>query len=104
MSIHSFRREAMQRSRTARTSDLDTGRPAKGAARQPRTASGSKYETILRAAIKVFARRGFFNSTVADIARQAGVADGTVYLYFKNKDDILVSIFNHIMDEVLESI
>ncbi|HEV8132127.1 MAG TPA: TetR/AcrR family transcriptional regulator [Acidobacteriota bacterium] len=94
----------MQRLRTARASDLDSGRSAKGAARQPRTAGGSKYETILRAAIKVFARRGFFNSTVADIARQADVADGTVYLYFKNKDDILVSIFNHIMDEVLESI
>jgi TetR/AcrR family transcriptional regulator, fatty acid metabolism regulator protein len=60
-----------------------------------------KYEAILRAAIKVFARGGFFNSKVADVAREAGVADGTVYLYFKNKDDILVSIFNHYMDESL---
>src|SRR3954447_11495699 len=60
-----------------------------------------KYEAILRAAIKVFARSGFFNSKVADVAREAGVADGTVYLYFKNKDDILVSIFNHSMDEAL---
>jgi len=60
-----------------------------------------KYEAILRAAIKVFARSGFFNSKVADIASEAGVADGTVYLYFKNKDDILVSIFNHVMDEAL---
>ncbi|HEY3130844.1 MAG TPA: TetR/AcrR family transcriptional regulator, partial [Acidobacteriota bacterium] len=72
--------------------------------RQLRTSPNNKYEAILRAAIKVFARRGFFSSTVADIARHAGVADGTVYLYFKNKDDILVSIFNHIMDEVLQSI
>ncbi|HEY2932603.1 MAG TPA: TetR/AcrR family transcriptional regulator [Acidobacteriota bacterium] len=63
-----------------------------------------KYDTILKASIKVFARRGFFNSTVADVARQAGVADGTVYLYFKNKDDILVSIFNHVMDEVMDCI
>src|SRR5689334_8165513 len=63
--------------------------------------ANSKYETILRAAIKVFARSGFFNSKVADVAREAGVADGTVYLYFKNKDDILVSIFNHVMDEAL---
>lgn len=61
-----------------------------------------KYETILRAAIKVFSRSGFFNSKVADVAREAGVADGTVYLYFKNKDDILVSIFNHVMEEALE--
>ena len=60
-----------------------------------------KYEAILRAAIKVFARSGFFNSKVADVAREAGVADGTVYLYFKNKDDILVSIFNHVMDQAL---
>lgn len=62
-----------------------------------------KYEAILRAAIKVFARNGFFNSKVADVAREAGVADGTVYLYFKNKDDILVSIFNNVMGEALRS-
>jgi TetR/AcrR family transcriptional regulator, fatty acid metabolism regulator protein len=60
-----------------------------------------KYEAILRAAIKVFAGSGFFNSKVADVAREAGVADGTVYLYFKNKDDILVSIFNYYMEEAL---
>lgn len=63
--------------------------------------SNGKYEAILRAAIKVFAGSGFFNSKVADVAREAGVADGTVYLYFKNKDDILVSIFNYYMDEAL---
>jgi TetR/AcrR family transcriptional regulator, fatty acid metabolism regulator protein len=63
--------------------------------------ANGKYEAILRAAIKVFARSGFFNSKVADVAREAGVADGTVYLYFKNKDDILVSIFNHVMDLAL---
>ena len=60
-----------------------------------------KYDLILRAAIKVFARNGFFNSKVADVAREAGVADGTVYLYFKNKDDILISIFNDTMTRVL---
>jgi TetR/AcrR family fatty acid metabolism transcriptional regulator len=73
---------------------------AKKASNVKERANG-KYETILRAAIKVFARGGFFNSKVADVAREAGVADGTVYLYFKNKDDILVSIFNHVMDEAL---
>jgi TetR/AcrR family fatty acid metabolism transcriptional regulator len=60
-----------------------------------------KYEAILRAAIKVFAKGGFFYSKVADVAREAGVADGTVYLYFKNKDDILVSIFNHVTEQAL---
>jgi TetR/AcrR family transcriptional regulator, fatty acid metabolism regulator protein len=66
----------------------------------PRKANG-KYEAILRAAIKVFAGSGFFNSKVADVAREAGVADGTVYLYFRSKDDILASIFNHYMDDAL---
>jgi len=61
----------------------------------------AKYDAILRGAIKVFARNGFFNAKVADVAREAGVADGTVYLYFKNKDDILVSIFNDHMREAL---
>lgn len=70
-------------------------------ASQPDRKSNGKYEAILRAAIKVFAGSGFFNSKVADVAREAGVADGTVYLYFKNKDDILVSIFNNYMEEAL---
>jgi TetR/AcrR family fatty acid metabolism transcriptional regulator len=65
--------------------------------------SNAKYEAILRAAIKVFAGSGFFNSKVADVAREAGVADGTVYLYFKNKDDILASIFNNYMDDALSA-
>jgi len=63
--------------------------------------ANGKYEAILRAAIRVFARSGFFNSKVADVAKEAGVADGTVYLYFKNKDDILISIFNYVMDDAL---
>jgi TetR/AcrR family fatty acid metabolism transcriptional regulator len=68
---------------------------------QSKEKSNGKHDLILRAAIKVFARSGFFNSKVSDVAREAGVADGTVYLYFKNKDDILVSIFNNYMDESL---
>ena len=60
-----------------------------------------KREAILRAATSVFAEKGYFNSKVADIARAAGVADGTVYLYFKNKDDVLHSIFDRAMDEFI---
>lgn len=60
-----------------------------------------KREAILRAATTVFANKGFFNSKVADIAKAAGVADGTVYLYFKNKDDILHSIFDRAMEEFI---
>jgi TetR/AcrR family fatty acid metabolism transcriptional regulator len=68
---------------------------------QAKDKSNGKYEAILRSAIKVFAKNGFFNSKVADVASEAGVADGTVYLYFKNKDDILVSIFDHVTDQAL---
>jgi TetR/AcrR family fatty acid metabolism transcriptional regulator len=60
-----------------------------------------KRAAILRAAIRVFARNGYFNSKVADIAREAGVADGTVYLYFKSKEEILHSIFNRGMEEAI---
>ena len=64
---------------------------------------GDKREAILRAAISVFAHNGYFNSKVADIAREAGVADGTVYLYFKSKEDILHSIFDRSVEEALDA-
>ena len=60
-----------------------------------------KREAILRAAIRVFAHNGYFNSKVADIAGEAGVADGTVYLYFKSKEEILHSIFDRSMEEAI---
>ena len=56
---------------------------------------------ILLAATEVFARNGYFNSKVADIARAADVADGTVYLYFKSKEVILHSIFDQNMDDAI---
>ena len=67
----------------------------------PEAPPGPKRDAILRAAIDVFAERGFFNAQVADVARAAGVAAGTVYLYFKSKDDLLVSIFERSMREGL---
>ncbi|MGD9629560.1 MAG: TetR/AcrR family transcriptional regulator [Pyrinomonadaceae bacterium] len=63
---------------------------------------GDKREAILRASIKVFAAKGFFSSKVSDIAREAGIADGTVYLYFKGKDEILHSIFDRAMSEFID--
>jgi TetR/AcrR family transcriptional regulator, fatty acid metabolism regulator protein len=66
-----------------------------------RNGSTGKRELILRAATRVFARNGYFNSKVADIARAAGVADGTVYLYFKSKEEILHSIFDQNMAEAI---
>jgi TetR/AcrR family fatty acid metabolism transcriptional regulator len=62
----------------------------------------NKYHLILEAAVKVFARQGFYQSTVAQIAKEAGVADGTIYLYFKNKDDILVHFFNYRTKQVFD--
>ncbi len=68
-----------------------------------RVEKNDKYQQILEAAIKVFARQGFYQSTVAQIAKEAGVADGTIYLYFKNKDDILVQFFNYKTKQVFDS-
>lgn len=56
-----------------------------------------KRDAILRAATQVFAQRGFFGAQVADVAKVAGVAAGTVYLYFRSKDDLLVSLFERTM-------
>ncbi|MCU0559104.1 MAG: TetR family transcriptional regulator [Desulfobacterales bacterium] len=61
-----------------------------------------KYDMILEAAVKVFAENGFRQSTISQIAREAGVADGTIYLYFKNKDDILVQFFEYKARQVFE--
>jgi TetR/AcrR family fatty acid metabolism transcriptional regulator len=61
----------------------------------------NKKELIINAAIKVFADKGFYTANVADVAKEAGVADGTIYLYFKNKDDLLISLFETKMEEIL---
>jgi TetR/AcrR family fatty acid metabolism transcriptional regulator len=66
----------------------------------PRGSSGEKRERILEAAERIFARRGFFHARVSEIAREAGVADGTIYLYFKSKDDLLISLFESRMERV----
>src|SRR5437899_3814161 len=66
-----------------------------------RNSIGDKRAMILRAATRMFARNGYFNSKVADIARVAEVADGTVYLYFKSKEEILHSIFDQNMAEAI---
>ena len=67
----------------------------------PRPPVSDKREAILRAGTAVFARNGYFNAKVADIAREAGVADGTVYLYFKSKEEILRTIFDRSVREAI---
>jgi TetR/AcrR family fatty acid metabolism transcriptional regulator len=64
---------------------------------RPRTPD--KRSRILEAAVKVFARKGYFGARVSDVAKAARVADGTIYLYFRNKEDILVSLFDEVMSE-----
>ncbi|MGC9324707.1 MAG: TetR/AcrR family transcriptional regulator [Desulfomonilia bacterium] len=59
---------------------------------------------ILNAAKQVFALEGFYNSKVSEIAREAHVADGTIYLYFKNKDDILISLFEEELTRIIKTV
>src|SRR5512144_1222300 len=66
--------------------------------------SSDKRERILSAAERIFARHGFFAAKVSDVAKEAGVADGTIYLYFKNKDDLLISLFERRMQQVNEAL
>ncbi|MBE3595543.1 MAG: TetR/AcrR family transcriptional regulator [Hydrogenibacillus sp.] len=61
-----------------------------------------KYEAILNAAINVFADVGYHAAQVSRIAREAGVADGTIYLYFTNKADVLISVFRESMGGYVE--
>ena len=65
-------------------------RPSPQTAKSANGTSG-KHQRILDAAIEVIAEHGFFHSRVAEIANRAGVADGTIYLYFKNKDELLMA-------------
>jgi TetR/AcrR family fatty acid metabolism transcriptional regulator len=56
-----------------------------------------KYKQIIDAAVIIIAENGYHQAQVSKIAKQAGVADGTIYLYFKNKEDILISLFEEKM-------
>ncbi len=75
--------------------------PTKGKPENPAAATasnekrGDKYQRILEAAVEVIAEHGFFNARVSDIAQRAGVADGTIYLYFKSKDQILMAAISN---------
>jgi len=64
----------------------------------------TKRERILRASVDVFAQNGYFNAKVSEIAKAAGVADGTIYLYFDGKEDLLVTIFREHTRSYLQSL
>jgi len=66
--------------------------------------SPDKHRKIIRAATKVFAKKGFFNARISDIAKEAKVADGTIYLYFNNKFDILLCVFEQEIGKLIEQV
>lgn len=66
--------------------------------------NSDKRDRILKAATHVFAQNGFYNSKISQIAKLANVADGTIYLYFKNKDDILISLFEEEMSKIIKNV
>ncbi len=61
-----------------------------------------KKRKIINAAIKIFARNGYFNSRVSEIAKEAGVADGTIYIYFSSKEELLSAIFDEALQVFVE--
>ena len=65
--------------------------------------NNEKYYRIIEAATKVFAKKGFYQSKISEIAEEAKVADGTIYIYFENKDDILISLFEEQMKAVIDN-
>jgi TetR/AcrR family fatty acid metabolism transcriptional regulator len=69
---------------------------------EPPRSSPEKYQRILDAAVAVFAERGFHSSRVSDVAARADVADGTIYLYFKNKEEILMAAINSAFDAFMK--
>jgi TetR/AcrR family fatty acid metabolism transcriptional regulator len=75
-----------------RTSGLSAAKGRRG---------GDKRDRILRAAVRVFARNGFHATRVSEVAKAAGVADGTIYLYFKSKEELLVSLFEDRVEKLL---
>jgi len=62
-----------------------------------------KKNQIIEAAVEVFAQKGFYNSKVSDVAKKAKVADGTIYNYFHNKDDLLINLFEVKMENILDT-
>mgnify|MGYP000518928981 CR=1 FL=1 len=69
-----------------------------------RKKDNEKRKRILDSAIKVFAKTGYSDARIQDVAEEAGVSHGTVYIYFKNKDALFMSIFQEILGELIQYI
>ncbi len=68
----------------------------------PRKKQEDKRVKILESAAKVFAREGFYNAKIGDVAQEAGVAHGTIYIYFKSKEDLLISLFKESLSGLIQ--
>lgn len=90
--------ESVARGRTSSARGAAVAAPV---ASDKRRRAGDKRDRILRAAIKVFARNGFHATRVSEVAKAAGVADGTIYLYFESKEELLFSLFEDRIDKLL---
>src|SRR5258707_10336529 len=88
----------------ARGAKRGNGDSKRGGDKEPAPGLNNKRERILDAAVRVFAQEGFYNAKVSQIAHAAGVADGTIYLYFKSKDDLLISLFENRMERINENL
>lgn len=93
---------------TSKRDKTSGGSPQKAVARPKKASpgaasrrSGDKRDRILSAAVRVFAKNGFFATRVSDVAKAAGVADGTIYLYFRSKEEVLVSLFEDRVERLL---
>ena len=75
--------------------------PKRAAPQAAKARAGDKRPRILEAAVRVFAKNGFYATRVSDVAKAAGVADGTIYLYFKSKDELLLSLFEDRVEKLL---
>ncbi len=91
---------SLSKSGASKKREKPAKKPARGGSGRDRK-SGDKRERILSAAVKVFAKSGFFDARVSDVAKAAGVADGTIYLYFTSKEHLLVSLFEDRVDKLL---
>ncbi len=87
--------------RAARDPGGAKGPAARARSDDKRRRAGDKRGRILDAAVKVFARSGFHATRVSEVAKAAGVADGTIYLYFASKEELLVSLFEDRVDKLL---
>ena len=100
MNPKNHKRQGSEAAKRPAGSDQTAGPPATG--QQTAARRSVKYQRILQAAVEVFAENGFFQSRVSEIADRADVADGTIYLYFRNKEELLLAAIANAFDAFLE--